>query len=74
MLSGMALEEGGYVKAGKYEPLLGSHTNLIENTIRPITPGRNNYRFAGSHDVAQYAAIIYSQLATCIPHEVNAYD
>ena len=24
MLSGMALEEGGYVKAGKYEPLLGS--------------------------------------------------
>lgn len=25
MLSGMALEEGGYIKAGKYEPLLGSH-------------------------------------------------
>jgi transposase len=24
MLSGMALEEGGYVKAGKYEPLHGS--------------------------------------------------
>jgi transposase len=24
MLSGMTLEEGGYVKAGKYEPLLGS--------------------------------------------------
>lgn len=25
MLSGMILEAGGYIKAGKYEPLLGAH-------------------------------------------------
>ena len=49
-------------------------TNLIENTIRPIALGRNNYLFAGSHEAAQHAAIIYSLLATCRLHEVNAYD
>jgi transposase len=49
-------------------------TNLIENTIRPIALGRNNYLFAGSHEAAQNAAIIYSLLATCKLHEVNAYD
>jgi transposase len=49
-------------------------TNLIENTIRPIALGRNNYLFAGSHDAAQNAAIIYSLFATCKLHEVNAYE
>lgn len=49
-------------------------TNLIENSIRPIALGRNNYLFAGSHDAAQNAAIIYSLLATCKLHDVNAYD
>jgi transposase len=49
-------------------------TNLIENSIRPIALGRNNYMFAGSHDAAQNAAIIYSLFATCKLHEVSAYD
>ena len=49
-------------------------TNLIENTIRTIGLGRNNYLFAGSHDAAQNAAIIYSLFATCKLHDVNAYD
>jgi hypothetical protein len=49
-------------------------TNLIENAIRPIALGRNNFLFAGSHDAAQNAAIIYSLLATCKLHDVNAYD
>ena len=39
--------------------------NLIENTIRPIALGRKNYMFAGSHEAAQQAAIVYSLLATC---------
>jgi len=30
--------------------------------------------FAGSHDAAQNAATIYSLLATCKLHDVNAYD
>jgi transposase len=49
-------------------------TNLIENSIRPIALGRNNYLFAGSHDAAQNAAIIYSLFATCRLHDVNAYE
>jgi hypothetical protein len=47
---------------------------IIENAIRPIALGRNNFLFAGSHDAAQNAAIIYSLLATCKLHDVNAYD
>lgn len=49
-------------------------TNLIERSIRPIALGRKNYLFAGSHDAAQNAAIIYSLLATCKLHDINPYD
>jgi len=63
-------QQGVYLTDG----MLLMDTNLIENTIRPIALGRNNYLFAGSHDAAQNAAIIYSLLATCKLHEVNAYD
>jgi transposase len=38
--------------------------NLIENTIRPVALGRKNYLFAGSHEAAQHAAMMYSLLAT----------
>lgn len=39
--------------------------NLIENSIRPVALGRKNYMFAGSHEAAQQAAMIYSFLGTC---------
>lgn len=45
--------------------------NLIENSIRPVAPGRKNYLltescgFAGSHQAAQHAALIYSLPGTC---------
>ncbi|MBK8413796.1 MAG: transposase, partial [Bacteroidetes bacterium] len=39
--------------------------NLVENAIRPVAIGRKNYLFAGSHDAAQRAAMIYSMLGTC---------
>ena len=45
--------------------------NLVENAIRPIALGRKNYLFAGSHDAAQRAAVVYSLLATCKKHEIN---
>lgn len=48
-------------------------TNLIERSIRPIALGRKNYLFAGSHEAAQNAAIIYSLLATCKLHDINPY-
>ena len=39
--------------------------NLIENSIRPVALGRKNYLFAGSHEAAQQAAVVYSLLGTC---------
>ena len=38
--------------------------NLIENAIRPVALGRKNYLFAGSHEGAERAALIYSLVAT----------
>ncbi len=48
--------------------------NLIENKIRPIALGRKNYLFAGSHESAQRAAMVYSLFATCILHNINPYE
>lgn len=45
--------------------------NLIENSIRPVAIGRKNYLFAGSHDAAQNAAMLYSLFATCRLHNLN---
>ena len=48
--------------------------NLVENSIRPLALGRNNYMFAGSHESAQRAAIAYSLFATCKLHGINPYE
>ncbi|NJO92894.1 MAG: IS66 family transposase [Chloroflexia bacterium] len=45
--------------------------NLIENSIRPVALGRKNYLFAGSHDGAKRAAMVYSFLGTCKINNVN---
>jgi len=45
--------------------------NWIENVIRPLALGRKNYLFAGSHDGARRAAIIYSLVATAKKHDVE---
>jgi transposase len=47
--------------------------NLIENTIRPVALGRKNYLFAGSHEAAQRAAMIYSFLGTCKLNNVEPF-
>ena len=47
--------------------------NLIENSIRPVALGRKNYLFAGSHEAAQQAAIIYSLLATCKINNIEPF-
>ncbi len=36
--------------------------------------GRKNYLFAGSHDAAQRAAVVYSLLGTCKLHGVNPQE
>ncbi len=48
--------------------------NLIENALRPLVIGRKNYLFAGSHDAAQRAAVVYSLLGTCKLHGVNPQE
>lgn len=51
--------------------ILQIDNNLVENSIRPVALGRKNYLFAGSHERAQDAAVLYSLFATCRLHDVN---
>jgi transposase len=48
--------------------------NLIENSIRPVALGRKNYLFAGSHEAAQQAAVIYSILGTCKIQAIEPFN
>lgn len=57
-----------------YDGILEIDNNLVENAIRPVALGRKNYLFAGSHESAQRAAIIYSFFAICKKHDVNPYQ
>jgi transposase len=57
-----------------YDGSLQIDNNLIENAIRPLALGRKNYLFAGSHEAAQRAAMIYSFFAICKKHEVNPFQ
>lgn len=58
-----------YVDDGRFE----IDNNLVENSIRPVALGRKNYLFAGSHDAAQSAAMMYSFFATCKRNSVDPY-
>lgn len=51
--------------------ILEIDNNLIENKIRPIALGRKNYLFAGSHEAAARAGILYSFMAMCQLEEIN---
>jgi transposase len=48
--------------------------NLIENSIRGVALGRKNYLFAGSHDAAQQAAVMYSLLGTCKINNIEPFS
>jgi transposase len=52
---------------------LNIDNNPVENAIRPVAVGRKNYLFAGSHDAAGRAAMVYSLMATCKLHHINPY-
>jgi len=56
-----------------YDGNLQIDNNLVENAIRPLALGRKNYLFAGSHEAAQRAAMIYSFFAICKKHGVNPF-
>lgn len=51
--------------------ILEIDNNLVENSIRPIALGRKNYLFAGNHEAAQRAAVIYTILACCKAQQLN---
>ena len=57
-----------------YDGNLLIDNNQIENAIRPVALGRKNYLFAGSHEAAQRAAMIYTFFAICKKHEVNPFQ
>lgn len=59
-----------YVNDGVYE----IDNNIIENAIRPLALGRKNYLFAGSHDAAQRAAMMYSFFATCKVNDIEPFE
>ncbi len=52
---------------------LNIDNNPVENAIRPVAIGRKNYLFAGSHEAAQRAAMVYSLFATCKLHNIHPY-
>lgn len=56
-----------YINDGQFE----IDNNLVENAIRPIALGRKNYLFAGSHEAAGRAAMVYSLMATAKHHNIN---
>ena len=58
-----------YTEDGRWE----IDNNLVENSIRGVALGRKNYLFAGSHDGAQHAAMIYSFLGTCKINNVQPF-
>jgi hypothetical protein len=62
-------ELGHYMLDGNLE----IDNNKIENAIRPIAIGRKNYLFAGNHEAAQRAAIVYTFMSQCKQHQVNPY-
>ena len=53
--------------------LLEIDNNLVENVIRPIALGRKNYLFAGSHQAAARAGIIYSFITCCKKNNIDPY-
>jgi transposase len=53
--------------------MLEIDNNWVENNIRPLTLGRKNYLFAGSHQGAERAALLYSFFGTCKLKNINPY-
>ncbi len=51
--------------------MLEIDSNLIENSIRPLSIGRKNFLFAGSHDAAKDIAMFYSFFATCTKNNID---
>lgn len=69
-----ALESWDELGAYMYDGKLQIDNNLTENTIRPATNGRKNFLFAGSHEGAQRAAVVYTFMDQCKRHNVHPHQ
>ena len=69
-----SIERWDALTAYLYDGILEIDNNLVENAIRPVALGRKNYLFAGSHQAAQRAAMIYSFFGICKKHDINPYQ
>ena len=69
-----AMERWDKLSAYLQDGHLHMDNNAIENAIRPIALGRKNYLFAGTHDAAARAGMIYSFFAICKKHDVNPFQ
>jgi transposase len=58
-----------YLKDG----ILKIDNNTAERAIKPLVIGRKNWLFAGSHEGAEKAAILFSIIETCKMNEINPY-
>jgi len=54
--------------------ILNIDNNTAERAMKPVVLGRKNYLFAGSHEGAINAAIIYSIIETCKLNGINTFD
>jgi transposase len=57
-----------------YDGQVEIDNNLVENSIRAVDLGRKNYMFAGSHEAAQQAAMMYSFMGTCKINNVEPFE
>jgi transposase len=55
-----ALDQWPALKPYQTDGRIELSNNLVENAVRPVALGRKNYMFAGSHDAAGRAAMVYS--------------
>lgn len=53
---------------------LAIDNNAAENALRRIALGRKNWLFCGSDAGGQTAAILFTMIATCDRHKVNAFE
>lgn len=66
-----ALQQWGAIQLFLTDGSFLIDNNGIERQIRPIAVGRHNWLFAGSHDGARRAAVLYSLLNSCKLNKVN---
>lgn len=69
-----AMERWDKLSAYLQDGNLHIDNNAIENAIRPIALGRKNYLFAGTHEAAARAGMIYSFFAMCKKQNVNPFQ